>query len=67
MRKIIYIISIIALLSSSGFSQSLFSVSYDIGLPMGNTSDYIGNPSFRGCGIEARAFINDNLTYGRII
>lgn len=64
MRKIVYIVSIIALFSSSGFSQSLFSVSYDIGLPMGNTSDYIGNPSFRGFGIEARAFINDNLTYG---
>ena len=64
MKRIIYILSIIALFSTSAYSQGMFSISYDIGLPIGETSNFIGNASFRGFGVEGRGFITDNLSYG---
>ena len=64
MKRYIYIIALVIMASTSAFAQGLFSVTYDIGLPMGSTTDFIGAPSFRGFGIEGRAFITDNLTYG---
>ena len=64
MKKYIYIIAIVLSGAGTSFGQGMFSVSYDIGLPLGETSDFIGNASFRGFGIEGRAFITDNLTYG---
>jgi opacity protein-like surface antigen len=64
MRRIITFISIIILTASGTFSQGLLSVLYDIGVPMGETTDFIGATSFRGFGLEARSFINNNLSYG---
>jgi len=63
MKKIIYLI-LATCLSSTAFAQALFSVSYDISLPMGITTDFIGQPSFRGFGAEGRSFINDNVSFG---
>jgi len=64
MKRIIYLISIITIFSSTAFAQGLFSISYDIGVPIGGTTDFIGQTSFRGFGVEGRGFITDNLTYG---
>lgn len=65
MKKYLYLIGIISIIStSSAYSQGMFSVSYDIGVPMGGTTDLIAAPSFRGFGIEGRGFITDNLSYG---
>ncbi|MCG8310935.1 MAG: porin family protein [Cytophagales bacterium] len=64
MKKYIYAIALLTATTSTSFAQGLFSISYDIGLPVGNTSDFIGNASFRGFGIEGRGFITDNLSYG---
>lgn len=64
MKRIIFIITIVSVISTGVYAQGLFSVSYDVGLPLGGTADYIGAPSFRGFGVEARGFITDNLTYG---
>jgi len=64
MKKNIYILSIILLASTSAFSQGLFSISYDIGIPLSESAEFVGKTSFRGFGVEGRAFINDNLTYG---
>jgi len=63
MKKSIIIIAFLVV-SSGVFAQGMFSISYDIGLPLGNTSDFIGAPSFRGFGVEARGFLTDNLSYG---
>jgi opacity protein-like surface antigen len=63
MKKYIYILGFI-LISASSFGQGMFAVTYDIGLPVGNTSDFVSKASFRGFGIEARGFIYDNLSYG---
>ncbi len=64
MKRNIYLSGIIILFSYGAFAQGMFGVSYDIGVPIGGTSDYIGAPSFRGFGIEGRGFITDNLSYG---
>ncbi len=64
MKKLILIIIATTFYSTGAFAQSLFGASYDISVPLGSTSDYIGNPSFRGFGVEARVFLGDNLTYG---
>lgn len=63
MKKYLYIAAF-TLISFSSFGQGMFAVTYDIGLPVGSTSDFISKPSFRGFGIEARGFIYDNLSYG---
>lgn len=64
MKKIIYLVLTFLMVNFSVFGQGMFSVSYDIGLPLGNTAEFIGAPSFRGFGIEGRGFITDNLSYG---
>ena len=64
MKRYIYLTGIFILINSGAFAQGLFSVSYDIGLPIGGTSDFISAPSFRGFGVEGRGFITDNLSYG---
>ena len=64
MKKLIYITAICLLTSFGAKAQGMMSVSYDIGVPMGGTSDFIGQPSFRGFGLEGRVFIYDYLSYG---
>ena len=65
MKRYIYITGIIVLFSTGAFAQGMFSISYDIGVPVGGTSsDFISAPSFRGFGVEGRGFITDNLSYG---
>jgi len=63
MKKYFYIIAF-TLLSSASYGQSMFAITYDIGLPVGSTSDYISKASFRGFGMEFRGFLYDNLSYG---
>lgn len=64
MRKYIYLIAVFTIISTGAFAQGMFSISYDIGLTLGGTSEYISQPSFRGFGLEGRGFITDNLSYG---
>lgn len=64
MKKFIYLIALLSVGTLPAFGQGMFGISYDIGLPVGSTSDYISKTSFRGFGIEGRGFINDNLSYG---
>lgn len=63
MKKSLVIIALLSI-TSSAFAQSMFTVSYDVSLPIGPTSDFIGQPSFRGFGVEGRGFLTDNLSYG---
>lgn len=44
--------------------QFLGVLSYSTALGMGNTSDYIGNYSFKGFQFEGRTFTNRNFTFG---
>lgn len=64
MKKLIYIIVAILVTSAGVNAQNMFSITYDVGVPLGSTSDFIGSSSFRGFGLEGRVFIKDNLSYG---
>ncbi|SIN81782.1 outer membrane beta-barrel protein [Algoriphagus halophilus] len=44
--------------------NSLFSVNYVVTVPLGNTSDYIDNPSGRGINFEFQKFINPHVAVG---
>ena len=48
----------------SAMAQSMFSITYDMSLPMGETSDYVGQFSARGFGFEGRSFLSDNTAIG---
>jgi opacity protein-like surface antigen len=63
MKKILFSI-IFALSFGPLFAQSMFSLTYDMSLPLGETSDYIGSFSARGFGIEGRSFLSDNISVG---
>jgi hypothetical protein len=64
MKKIIYIISFL-ILSLTGFSQeTLWSVTYQMAFPDGELSDFTGKTSFRGFGVEGRAFVDNNVSIG---
>ena len=64
MKKYILSLAFLSLASIPSFAQGIFSISYDIGLPIGGTSDYISKTSLRGFGVEGRWFATDNLSYG---
>ncbi|MBS0001423.1 MAG: hypothetical protein KFF73_20725 [Cyclobacteriaceae bacterium] len=62
MKRITTIILI--LISSSVFSQSMHGLTYSMALPVGETSDFISNVSWRGFTIDGKYFINDRMTLG---
>ena len=56
---------IAALCSYSAFSQlSLWNFNYQVSVPLGETSDFIGKSSFRGAAVEGRGMITDNISLG---
>jgi hypothetical protein len=64
MKKLI--VSTVLFLSSFGLmaQDGLFALTYNMGLPTGSTSDFIGKYSWRGFGIEGRSFVTDNISLG---
>lgn len=67
MKKILLVAIVVFVPFLSNAQQSLFNINYSIGLPMGSSSDYIGETSFRGMSFEGRAFMTDNLSVGGYI
>ena len=61
-----FIISTVIVFSSMGMmaQEGMFGLTYNMALPVGETSDYISKFSFRGFGVEGRGFINDNFSLG---
>jgi outer membrane protein W len=64
MKKIILFLAFIAMAGGSAFAQGYTSIHYDIGIPLGKTSDQITKGSFRGVGLDYRKEINPNLAAG---
>ncbi len=64
MKKVLYTGIFIILMSSGVQAQNMFGINYNIGLPTGSTNDFIGKPSFRGFGIDYRAFLTDYVSIG---
>lgn len=65
MKKILFIL-LFAAFGSSAFAQesSLWTLTYNINIPMGKTKDFIEKTSFRGIALEGRQFIDNNFSLG---
>ncbi len=50
--------------SSFGQGGGIWNFDWNIGIPIGDTRDFIDQPSFRGFSIEGRGFVTDNMTVG---
>jgi outer membrane protein W len=64
MKRLYIAFVIIIFGATSAFSQAFWTVSYDIGLPMGEFADFIGKPSFRGFTVNGNGYLTDNITLG---
>jgi hypothetical protein len=68
MKKIKYIaaLSLLMLIGSSSFAQGggVWNFTWDIGFPVGSTSDFISQTSLRGFAIEGRSFVTDRILIG---
>lgn len=68
MKKILSIVILSLFFSVAGYSQGDWNtiVTYNMGIPLGNTADFIGNTSFRGFMVEGDYFLEDEWTVGFI-
>jgi opacity protein-like surface antigen len=64
MRHITTLIVFFLMIASQAFSQSTFTAQYAINFPLGNTSDYIGETSFRGISLDYRYHLQPNIALG---
>jgi len=64
--KKIFLIVIFAAFGSMAFAQetSMWSLTYNMSIPMGETADFISKTSFRGIAVEGRQFIDNNFSIG---
>ncbi len=65
-NKLILTIIFVATISFSSFSQGggVWNFTWDIGFPVGSTSDFIGKASLRGFAIEGRGYVTDRILIG---
>lgn len=66
MKKINIILTFFFVLGTAGLTaqEYYFSLHYSTASPMGETSNYIDNYSWRGIGLEAHWFMNNQLSIG---
>ena len=64
MKKVLIIIIILVTGFYTYGQESLWSFTYNMAVPMGETKDMVGKYSFRGIGIEGRKFIDNNFSMG---
>jgi len=62
--KYIIILSAAIMLSVTGYSQSLYSLNYNVSFSSGETAKFIQNTSFRGFTFEGRGFISEQVSIG---
>lgn len=65
-RNIFLTTILIFTLSISSFAQGggYWNFNWDIGFPIGSTSDFISKPALRGFAIEGRGYVTDRLLIG---
>lgn len=64
MKKILFIISLCFITIGASYAQSSTTISYSVGIPVGDLSDYISNASWRGVTLDFRKMINPNIGVG---
>jgi hypothetical protein len=64
MKKIILIISFCLFSVGALMAQSNTTLSYSVGFPVGDLSDFISNESWRGVSLDFRKMVNPNVGVG---
>jgi len=66
--KTLLIASFIMLFGATSFAQGggIWNFDWNMGFPMGSTTDFVGQPSFRGFSLEGRGYVTDQITVGGI-
>lgn len=64
MKYILAIVLVCMLVSGAQAQRSLFGITYDVSIPLGDMSDYIDKTSWRGFGLEGRWFYRPQITFG---
>jgi hypothetical protein len=61
-------VSFIMLVGTMSYAQGggIWNFDWNMGFPMGSTTDFVGQPSFRGFTIEGRGYVTDQITVGGI-
>ena len=64
MKKATIILALAIISGTAAYSQNVWTVNYEIGLPLGEMTDYISESSFRGFSINGNSYITDKVTAG---
>jgi opacity protein-like surface antigen len=64
MRKFFITTIILLFFSLFATGQNKFSLTYSVGFPTGETSDYFGSTSWRGTNLDYHYFVKENLAIG---
>jgi outer membrane protein W len=64
MKKAIIILALAAVSGTAAVAQNVWTVNYEIGLPLGSMSDYVSKTSFRGFSINGNTYVSDNISVG---
>jgi len=64
MKKAIIILALAVFSGTAAFAQNIWTVNYEIGLPLGKMTDYISKTSFRGFSVNGNTYITDKITIG---
>jgi len=64
MKRVLITASLLLFFAVSSLAQSKFALTYSIGFPTGETSDYFSSTSWRGVNIDYHYMLGDNLAIG---
>lgn len=64
MKKAIIILALAVFSGTAVFAQNVWTVNYVVGIPLGETSDYVSKTSWRGFSVNGNAYITDKITLG---
>lgn len=64
MKKAIIILALAVFSGTAAFSQNIWTVNWDIGIPLGGMTDYISKTSLRGFSVNGQSYVTDKVTLG---
>ena len=64
MKRVLITASLLLFFAVSSFAQAKFALTYSIGFPTGETSDYFSSTSWRGFNIDYHYMLEDNFAIG---
>ena len=64
MKKAIIILALAVFGGTATFAQNVWTVNYEVGIPLGGMTDYISKTSWRGFSVNGQSYITDKVTLG---